>query len=104
MAWILARKNSAAVSLASLLVSRAAAADPLAGDVVAVVRPVARVLPLSLDGLDAIDLGHLGVGQAARGHDAEPRRDPVAAVRLDRPAARGLVEARRGHPRLELDV
>src|SRR5713101_5644554 len=78
--------------------------DPLTGEVDPFVRPVPGVIPRALEGLEALDLGHLRVGQAARGHDAELRRHAVAAVGLDRPPVRGLVEEGRGHSRLELNV
>ena len=84
--------------------ARADHADALAGEVDALVRPVPGVIPPAREGLESLERGHLRGGQAARRHDAELRRDAVAAVRLNRPAVRRFVEDRRGHSRRELHV
>ena len=46
-------------------------ADGLAGEVDAFVRPLARVVPLALVAIEALEVGHARRGEAACGHDAE---------------------------------
>src|SRR6185369_3589289 len=84
--------------------ARADDAHALAREVHALVRPAPRVIPAPLERLEPGELGLLRRGQAARGHDAEARRDLVAAVRTNGPAIGRLVEDRGRHARGELDV
>src|SRR5262249_45004102 len=79
-------------------------ADALASEVHALVRPAAGVIPGALEVLEPGELRHLRAGQTAGGHDAEARGEAIAAVGLDRPAPRGLLEDRGGHARRALDV
>ena len=84
--------------------ARADDADPLAGEVDARVRPGAGVMAVAAEAGEAREGGNLRRRQAADGHDAEAGRGAVAAIRLDRPAVRRLVEGGGGHARVELDV
>ena len=43
-------------------------------------RPLARVVPLALVAIEALEVGHARRGEAACGHDAELRRVGVAFV------------------------
>ena len=79
-------------------------ADALAGEVHVRVRPVAGVIGRAREALQTREGRDLGARQAPGGHDAEAGRHVVAAVRLDVPPVRRLVEVRRGHARVELNV
>src|SRR4026208_1539 len=79
--------------------ARGAGADggaPPAGEVHALVRPAAGVVPRAFEALESLEVGDLRVGETAGGHDAEPRGDAVAAVGLDGPARGRPVEHRGG--------
>ena len=79
-------------------------ADALAGEVHLRVRPVAGVIGRAREALQTREGRDPGGRQTSGRHDAEAGRHAVAAIRLDLPPVRRLVEARRGHPRLELNV
>jgi hypothetical protein len=79
-------------------------ADAAAGEVHALVWPVARVIPRALEAREPLEVGDLRGGQAAGGHDAEARRHLVATIRAHRPPARPVVEDGRRHARGQLDV
>ena len=54
--------------------------------------------------LAALEVGHLRVGQAARGHDAEAREDAIAAVGLHDPSVARSSKCAAIDARIELDV
>ena len=78
--------------------------DALAGEVDALLRPVAGVVAGAREGVEARELRRVGRGQAARGHDAVGCRHAGAVARSPAPSGPGLVEGRRLHARVELDV
>ncbi|SUF56478.1 Uncharacterised protein [Prescottella equi] len=87
--------------------ARRAGADhpyPLAVEVDAVVGPVRGVEDVAGEGVEAVEVGGVGVRQRTRGDDEEARRDDVAAVGADGPAQRLLVEGRGRDAGVELDV
>ena len=63
-------------------------ADPQAAEVDALMRPQAGVVPLALEVLQALEVGHPRRREIARRHDAVARADLLAAVGLERPFAR----------------
>src|SRR5579885_2193641 len=75
-------------------------ADGLAAQVDVVV-PARGVKRDALEFLHPRDTRQLRRGEDAVGKDHEPRTHPVAAIRLDDPAARGLVPGRRLDRRME---
>ncbi len=86
---------------------RGAGADdrhPLAREVDLLVRPVPGVVAVALEGIEALELGQVGRGQAPRRHDAVPGRGAGAVAGLDDPASLRFIEYRRRHARVELDV
>jgi hypothetical protein len=92
---------------------RGAGADDahgLAGEIDALVRPVAGVIGRTLEILQSGNLRRVRRGQAAHGRDHEACRDRLGPsgsaglLGLDPPQVVGLVEDGLAHPRLEADV
>ena len=67
-------------------------ADAQAAEVDTLMRPQAGVVPLALEVLQALEVGHARRREVARRHDAVARADLLAAVGLQRPFARLAVE------------
>ena len=84
--------------------SRCRSPRPWAGEVDALMRPEAGVVPLALEVLQALEVGHPRRREIARRHDEVARADLLAAVGLDRPFAGLAVEQRRRDAGVELDV
>src|SRR6266700_3426243 len=64
----------------------------------------AAVVPAALERIERCELGQVGGGQTAGRHDAITRRELGTIAGPHAPASRRLVEARRRHPRVELNV
>src|SRR6185295_3289855 len=79
-------------------------ADPLAREVDALVRPVARVEHAASKCVAAREVRDVRRRQAPGRHDAEPGRDPLTVGGLHPPAIRGLVEDGGPNARVQLDV
>ena len=80
-------------------------ADALAGEVDALVRPAAGVVPLALEVVESGNSGIAWRRQAADGADEEPGRRRVSRRSVTIPAVRAVVvEPRRRDAGLELDV
>src|SRR5260370_147209 len=105
---ILARMKSAAVSLAVLSnrmsLKVAQNRRPEARDIHALMRPLAGVVPLPFERLEAWDLGHIGRGQAADGGNQKPRRHRLAGLGGHPPEISGSIILCPGDPRFEADV
>ncbi len=84
--------------------TRADHADAQSGEVDSLVRPMASVIGLASEALDAWEIGQACGGQAAGGHDAVARGHLVAAIGADVPPMRRAVEPRRRHAGVEPDV
>ena len=67
-------------------------------------RPQAGVVPLALEVLDALEVGHARRREIARRHHAVARADLLAAIGLERPFAGLAVEQRRHDAGVELHV
>src|ERR1700681_4893733 len=78
--------------------------NPFTGEVDALVGPPGSLKPTALECFQALVFGLLGDGQTAGRQDAELHRNGVAAVGLNGPAIRGLIEQGGGYPRVELYV
>ncbi|HEX7081594.1 MAG TPA: hypothetical protein VF329_11320 [Gammaproteobacteria bacterium] len=79
-------------------------ADPLAGKIDVVMRPAGRVVVLSLERVDAVDVGQLVGGQRADRGDQVTRPRALAAVGLDEPRVVPRVVPRGDDLRLEANV
>src|SRR5580704_15942851 len=66
--------------------------------------PLASVVPLAFERLEAGDLGDIGRGQAANGGDQKPRRDRLAGLSTHPPEIGGRVILRRCDAGLEADI
>src|SRR5947209_17260519 len=75
--------------------------DALAGEIDALMRPVAGMIVPAFEPLEAGKLRKLRRGQAASRHDAELRRDPLAATGGDSPSCGRLVVSSFRHSRVE---
>src|SRR5215467_12886986 len=67
-------------------------------------RPQARVVGLTLEGADPLDVRRSGRREIARGHDYIGGADGLAGIGLYRPATRRLIEDGGCNDRVELDV
>src|SRR5712671_7912337 len=67
-------------------------------------RPLAGVVPLPFERLEAWDLGHIGRGQAADGGNQTPRRHRLAGLGGHPPEISGSIILCPGDPRFEADV
>ncbi len=76
----------------------------LPGEVDALVRPFAGVIRRAGERLGALELRLVRHREAAGRHHAIVCGEARAVIRLDDPRVRGLVERRRHHARIELDV
>ena len=75
-------------------------ADAQAGEIDALVRPQTAVVPLALERLQTLEVGHARGREIAARHDAERRGHHVALVGPDRPAVGRGIEfsgGRRGY-------
>ena len=84
--------------------SRADHADALAGEIDRLMRPVAGVIDLALKTIEALDLGHPCVRQAAGGEHDEFCGHGLAVGERDRPQVGALIELRAFDDGVELDV
>jgi hypothetical protein len=78
--------------------------DALAPEIDAVMRPVARLVPFPLEAIEPRKGRRLRRRETPRRHDAEPRRDFVAAIGSDSPLTCCFVEYGFGDAGRELDV
>ena len=78
--------------------------DPLAAEIDPLMRPAAGLVPFALERIEAREGRRLRRREAARRHDAEPRRQCVVAIRPNIPTARRFVEYGFRHAGEELDV
>ena len=78
--------------------------NPLAGEVDALVRPFAGMVPLALKGLETLDVRHLRGRETADRGNQERGGDTFAGIRFYIPPIGLLVKHGGGNPRVELDV
>ena len=76
-------------------------ADPQAGEINRLTRPVAGMVDLALEIAETLDIGHSRVRQAAGREHEVVRRHSIAVRRRHRPAAGTLVECRTIDARIE---
>ena len=78
--------------------------NALVGEINALVRETAGVIPLALKFFQAPDLRHVGGRKAANGRNEVARRNVFAAVKMNRPALGLFIKFRARHARAKLDV
>jgi hypothetical protein len=78
--------------------------DALAGEVHAVMRPAAGVVPMAGEAIQARQLGHVRRRQAADGGDQEARGETLAGFGRDLPPVGGFIVTGAGDAGAELDV
>ena len=66
--------------------------DALAGEVDALGRPIAGVIPTALEAVEPLEVRHVGRRQTTDRSDQELRHEGLAAAGLHRPNVRGVVE------------
>src|SRR6185437_14328096 len=78
--------------------------DPLVSQIYTGLRPQSRMMSGPLEAFEARDVWNVWLCREARTKDHEPAPEVLTGARLERPGVLPIVEAHRGHARVELRV